>query len=193
MLTTLHQPAIQTTLNYPGYKCWHSTLSFGDNIQCRRLVEAIENENLHDSATCRKDFDRIFSGYDAVSADPPAFAFVQEIVAAYPDAKIILIERDEDAWYESSAATVQYAAHRRELNFIADIDPTFIGPVSDIRRAFGCTCGGRSGLKLRCAVRPGRQRTRDGQRHYYNQQQYAAVIEYLTSEAATPASLRVER
>lgn len=130
------QPAIQTALNHLGYKCWHSTLCFGDNVQCRRWVEAIENKYLRASAPSRKDFDLIFAGYDAVSADPPAFAFVEDLVAAYPEAKIILIERDEDEWYESFAATVQHAMHRRDLNFIADIDPTLIGPVRDFQRAW---------------------------------------------------------
>ena len=36
----------------------------------------------------------------------PSCAFMPELIAAYPDAKVILVERDADAWYRSIEQTV---------------------------------------------------------------------------------------
>lgn len=40
-------------------------------------------------------------GHVSATTDTPANCFGPELIAAYPDAKIILIERDVDAWYKS--------------------------------------------------------------------------------------------
>ncbi|KAM5505622.1 hypothetical protein McaMca56_000269 [Microsporum canis] len=46
------------------------------------------------------DFDQLLWNYDAVS-DDPCCLFVEELVAAYPDAKVILTTRPSDAWLKS--------------------------------------------------------------------------------------------
>jgi hypothetical protein len=51
------------------------------------------------------DFRRFFSGYRA-SVDWPACEFYRELMAAFPDAKVLLNVRDPDAWYESTRETL---------------------------------------------------------------------------------------
>jgi hypothetical protein len=51
------------------------------------------------------DWDRIFQGYRA-SVDWPAATFWREIAAAYPQAKLVLTLRDEEAWFASTQATI---------------------------------------------------------------------------------------
>jgi hypothetical protein len=41
-------------------------------------------------------------------ADFPASIFVPELLLAYPDAKVIMTERDEDAWVKSMDTTLWY-------------------------------------------------------------------------------------
>ena len=41
-----------------------------------------------------------------MSADPPAIAFAEELVDVYPEAKVVLVERDIDSWYSSFNAAV---------------------------------------------------------------------------------------
>ncbi|KAH8772376.1 NAD dependent epimerase, partial [Hyaloscypha finlandica] len=53
----------------------------------------------------KKDFDRIFCGFQVVS-DMPAVAFPDELIQAYPNAKVILTLRDIDKWHKSFIATV---------------------------------------------------------------------------------------
>ena len=51
------------------------------------------------------DWNSIFEGYKATVGWPGA-SFWRELSVAYPDAKVILTERDEEAWFESTQATI---------------------------------------------------------------------------------------
>ncbi|GAA3602576.1 sulfotransferase family protein [Nonomuraea rosea] len=51
------------------------------------------------------DWDHAFEGFASV-VDFPAAAFWRELVARYPDAKVILTVRDPDSWYESATKTI---------------------------------------------------------------------------------------
>ncbi|MCJ1415609.1 hypothetical protein MMC32_001941 [Xylographa parallela] len=57
----------------------------------------------------KEQWDHLLGDCMAVT-DIPAAAFARELVAAYPDAKVILTTRSVDGWYRSMLATV-YAAH----------------------------------------------------------------------------------
>lgn len=51
------------------------------------------------------DWDRIFTGYRA-TVDYPGCLFWRELMAHYPEAKVILSTRDPDAWFESVSETI---------------------------------------------------------------------------------------
>lgn len=53
----------------------------------------------------RADFEAILSTCDAVT-DTPAAVFAPELIAAYPEAKVILNVRDVDAWHKSMVSTL---------------------------------------------------------------------------------------
>src|SRR5436305_3601510 len=50
-------------------------------------------------------FDRVIGDCGAVT-DMPCAAFWRELMAAYPNAKVVLVERDVDAWFRSFQQTV---------------------------------------------------------------------------------------
>ncbi|KAL0093585.1 P-loop containing nucleoside triphosphate hydrolase protein [Phycomyces blakesleeanus] len=52
------------------------------------------------------DWDNVFKGYDA-AVDWPAVAFFEKLLKEYPDAKVILTERDPDQWYTSASKTIR--------------------------------------------------------------------------------------
>ncbi|KAJ3489735.1 hypothetical protein NLG97_g5937 [Lecanicillium saksenae] len=54
----------------------------------------------------RKDFDAILGNCQAV-CDMPAAYFAEELLAAYPDAKVILTVRDVDKWHKSVTDTLE--------------------------------------------------------------------------------------
>lgn len=62
------------------------------------------------------DWERIFHGYRSI-IDLPAVYFWRELVDAYPDALVVLTERDPDRWYDSFVATLQTAQSQQ-------LDPT---------------------------------------------------------------------
>src|SRR5437763_9512413 len=51
------------------------------------------------------DWDELFAGYLAV-VDWPACAFYQQLMQAYPNAKVLLTVRDPQSWYESTRNTI---------------------------------------------------------------------------------------
>jgi len=54
------------------------------------------------------EFDKLLSDYDAVS-DVPAVLFAPELLAAYPDAKVILTTRDPEKWVDSMRSSIWLA------------------------------------------------------------------------------------
>jgi hypothetical protein len=81
-------------------------LGFGP---CHHMVEVFAHPESMGwwtaAADGKADWDRIFQGY--VSAvDWPTATFYKELADRYPDAKVILTERDPEAWFKSTQATI---------------------------------------------------------------------------------------
>lgn len=53
----------------------------------------------------RAEFDQLL-GHSGVITDTPGVCFWKELVEAYPEAKIVLVERDEDKWLKSFAGLI---------------------------------------------------------------------------------------
>ncbi len=51
------------------------------------------------------DWDKLFEGYQS-TVDWPGATFYKELMAKYPDAKVVLSVRDPDAWYKSATDTI---------------------------------------------------------------------------------------
>ncbi|TLD31454.1 hypothetical protein PspLS_02504 [Pyricularia sp. CBS 133598] len=71
-------------------------------------IEAKFGEKDASEVITQEFFDNLFKGYDAVS-DFPASIFYKELLAAYPNAHVILTKRAEDAWFESMCKTLHVA------------------------------------------------------------------------------------
>lgn len=82
-------------------------LGFGPCHGMRRLF----TDDAHAAAWLRAaeggpvDWHRLLDGYGATVAWP-ASAFWRELAQAYPAARVLLLVRDADAWYDSVAATL---------------------------------------------------------------------------------------
>lgn len=57
------------------------------------------------AAEGRPDWPAIFQGFRS-TVDWPSATFYREIAEAYPDAKVVLTERDPEAWFASTQATI---------------------------------------------------------------------------------------
>jgi len=66
----------------------------------------------------RKDWDQLMGHCQAV-CDWPAVAFAQELIEAYPEAKVILTGRDVDSWHASTMKTVYWRVTDPALKFVS--------------------------------------------------------------------------
>jgi hypothetical protein len=93
-------------------------LGFGP---CYHMVEVFKNPQAPlwwiEAADGHPDWEKIFAGYDS-TVDWPNATFYKELADAYPDAKVILTERDPEAWFKSTQATI----------FARDIPPDSTDP-----------------------------------------------------------------
>lgn len=76
--------------------CYHMVNVLGDLSLVPSWIEAFEG---------RQNWDRIFQGHQATVDWPGAF-FYQELIEAYPDAKVLLSVRDGDSWACSMRETI---------------------------------------------------------------------------------------
>ncbi|RMF93048.1 MAG: sulfotransferase family protein [Nitrospinota bacterium] len=90
--------------------------------RCYHMAEVIENPEhvaVWSKAAEGKpvDWDALFEGYGA-AVDWPACHFWKELLAHYPDARVLLTVRDAERWYQSMYDTIYQALtrpHRRPL------------------------------------------------------------------------------
>ncbi len=89
--------------------------------------EAIEKKYTPGSTPFgRQEFDQLLGHWAAVT-DQPAAMFAEELVAAYPDAKVVLIERDVDSWFQSFSTAVIAGVEGRFVPVAETVDPGFLG------------------------------------------------------------------
>jgi hypothetical protein len=82
-------------------------LGFGPCYHMTEVFEHPEHAELWRAAAQGEpiDWDEMFHEYRA-AVDWPSAAFYKELMARYPDAKVILTVRDPDRWYESTRTTI---------------------------------------------------------------------------------------
>lgn len=66
----------------------------------------------------RQDWDKLLGNCQAV-CDWPAIAFARELIEAYPEAKVVLTNRDVDSWHASTMKTVYWRAMDPELKMLS--------------------------------------------------------------------------
>lgn len=81
--------------------CHHMVELFAHPDQTSLWIEAAD----HRADWTRADWERIFEGYQA-AVDWPTATFYADLAAAYPEAKVILTERDPESWFNSTQATI---------------------------------------------------------------------------------------
>ena len=74
----------------------------------------------------RENWDQLLGKYGAVT-DAPSICFAEELINAYPETKIVLVERDVETWYSSFEGLMNeyYLPIHRVLQYL---DPQLIGP-----------------------------------------------------------------
>lgn len=65
--------------------------------------------------------------FEQACIDVPTAAFMPELIEAYPEAKVIVSERDPEKWYKSLWDTVGKRASNWRIVVLSIIDPFFLG------------------------------------------------------------------
>jgi hypothetical protein len=86
---------------------------------CYHMSEMLSQVRSHlplwiEAANGNAQWEAIFADYPS-STDYPGCTFWRELVAQYPDAKVILTTRDPDSWFESVSATIFSQRHRERF------------------------------------------------------------------------------
>ncbi|KAB8226558.1 P-loop containing nucleoside triphosphate hydrolase protein [Aspergillus novoparasiticus] len=93
-------------------------------------IEALRAKYLHQGATWGwEQFDNVTGDFDVsnVILDTPCCFFVDELVAAYSDAKIILSTRDPDKWLKSMQNTISAVMRFASWQVLRYMDPRGCG------------------------------------------------------------------
>ncbi|KAL8936732.1 MAG: hypothetical protein Q9216_004773 [Gyalolechia sp. 2 TL-2023] len=114
---------MQAVLNDLGLgPCYHMHSCFQNPMDCDMWREALDAKfNNRGRKYGKKDWDQLLGNCQAVADIPPA-AFIPELHEAYPDAKVIIIQRDPEKWYTSCLRTVVKFTSSKQLPVLFLLD-----------------------------------------------------------------------
>ncbi|MCJ1230462.1 hypothetical protein MMC12_007136 [Toensbergia leucococca] len=101
---------MQKALDQLGFgKCYHMRTAMNEYPRdCAMWLEAFEAKYDGKGSFGKRQWDQLLGHYSSV-CDLPAIAFGRELMATYPDAKIILTNRDAGDWHRSCGNTLLQA------------------------------------------------------------------------------------
>ena len=103
--------------------CYHMMSASVENPpDCLMWLDALAAKyDKNGTVFSREQWDQLLGHCQAV-CDWPAVAFAEELIQAYPDAKVITTTRNVDSWHASTLKTVHWRATDPELKFLAKFD-----------------------------------------------------------------------
>ncbi|KAL9594689.1 MAG: hypothetical protein Q9219_006889 [cf. Caloplaca sp. 3 TL-2023] len=102
--------------------CHHMHYCFQNPMECDMWKEALEAKFQNKGRKyTRKDWDQLLGHCQSV-ADIPAAAFIPELHEAYPDAKVVIVQRDIEKWYASCQRTVMRVSASKQLRALYFLD-----------------------------------------------------------------------
>ncbi|KAJ4210667.1 hypothetical protein NW759_013209 [Fusarium solani] len=154
---------MSSALETLGIPCWHSfhllTTHFGDNEMWQ---DAIDRKFFGKGDPFdREQFDQLLHSFGAVSSDTPAIAFAEDLIAAYPEAKVVLVERDIDEWYESYMHAIIGNMFHLFSTLVYHLDRAYIHPIGKVQKS---VVAGWAGIRSR---RDAELKARDKYRQHY--------------------------
>ncbi|PVH80118.1 hypothetical protein DL98DRAFT_207620 [Cadophora sp. DSE1049] len=124
--------SMQNALRILGYpNPYHFSSVYGNVRDCDMWVDALRAK--YDGIGKpfgRPEFDQLLGHVGAVT-DAPCTLFARELIEAYPEAKIVLVERDIEKWYKSWDSLVT-GAFMPILKVLSITDPWFTGRIQKL-------------------------------------------------------------
>lgn len=113
-----------------GFKAYHMAVILHRKTawQCAIWEEALQAKlEGNGKPFTRRDFDVLLGDYDAI-LDVPIIFFAEELIAAYPEAKVLLTTRDVDKWLDSMNGSIGRVARWKTWDTVAPYDQRIAGP-----------------------------------------------------------------
>ena len=120
--------SLMTALQKLGYTPYHMVVAMGSPKNNLNLWgEGVKAKHGGEGKKWgHEELDKMLGEYDAL-LDVPCLSFVEELVAAYPDAKVVLSSRDLEPWLMSLDSTGGHVL-RWNWSMVAAWDPSLAGP-----------------------------------------------------------------
>ncbi|KAI0399447.1 hypothetical protein F4802DRAFT_602974 [Xylaria palmicola] len=110
--------SIKLALQQLGYHNVYHMSTFVDHTEDYRQWQQVIKAKIAGRETPRAIWDGLLGGYQAI-IDAPGCYFAIELARVYPNAKVVILNRNSEKWYDSFAGTVQKMIKRREsLEFL---------------------------------------------------------------------------
>ena len=123
--------SMKGALDILGYPNTYHFSSFYDNvIDCDIWHELIQAKFEGKGTLDKAKFDGLLGHCGAVT-DMPCHLFAAELISYYPEAKVVLVERNIDSWYGSWSQFLDNSFNP-VLPFLARFDPSWMGRIVNI-------------------------------------------------------------
>ncbi|KAJ5536255.1 hypothetical protein N7513_009441 [Penicillium frequentans] len=124
--------SIKHALSILDIDCYHGTNLGGNNPDRWFFLEAarakVKGQKVERTA---EYWDQVLGKFGGVS-DFPCIAFTDELIEAYPDAKVILVERDVNSWTGSFIEILEDWRSDWKFQLLTRLDPWIFGPLYEL-------------------------------------------------------------
>lgn len=156
---TLSMRRAAEILGYPDPYHYSNVL---DSVSdCDMWIEALRAKFHGEGEMPDKKFFDGLLGHCGAVTDTPCISFARELVEFYPDAKVVLVERDIESWYTSWLGFCE-GAYSKVVWFSSRLDPGWAKKVADAGLLSARPVAGHA-----LTMGEVRARSKDAYRHYY--------------------------
>ena len=127
MLTYLYSSAIKAALGKLGLRTYHLHEVSHNPPDGEIWIQACLARKGKRPPLTREEWDMILGDFNA-SIDVPGAAFMPELVAAYPEAKVLIHQREFESWYKSVTGAKQTQLDDKLLVPLMYLDTTVLRP-----------------------------------------------------------------
>jgi hypothetical protein len=153
---TMHK--VFSILGYPAY---HFSSFYDNKCESDMWMEAINAKFYGRGEMPDKAFFDGILGHIGATTDSPCNLFGRELVQFYPDAKVVLVERDIESWFRSWMSFCK-DAYNPMIHLLGRLNPGFLGKMAQLGDAITVIQSGHSKnldeVRVRC---------KDAYRHHY--------------------------
>lgn len=124
---------MKAALQILGYNdCYHFFNIYHNIRDCEMWMEAYAAKFQGKGKFGRAEWDKLL-GHCMAVADAPCNSFAPELIDAYPEAKVILVERDLESWYKSFDIVLE-TIYEPKFRIAAFLDPFWMGKLAGMVR-----------------------------------------------------------